>query len=107
MVTESEPSLADAFQFADDVGPAKVLFMLEPALGLRAIPVVDNVAAGPAIGGVRMAGDVSREERVRLARSNAAPVLEGALRGKIRPRQAAMNLALQRVRRAMPYRRWP
>jgi glutamate dehydrogenase/leucine dehydrogenase len=61
--------MADVFQFADDLGPAKVLHILEPALGLRAILVVDNVAAGPAIGGVRMAEDVSLGECFRLARA--------------------------------------
>jgi glutamate dehydrogenase (NAD(P)+) len=50
--------MTDVFQFADEFGPAKVLHILEPALGLRAILVVDNVATGPAIGGVRMAEDV-------------------------------------------------
>ena len=61
--------MADAFHFADDLGPARVLHLFEPALGLRAILVVDNVAAGPAIGGVRMAEDVSLEECFRLARA--------------------------------------
>jgi glutamate dehydrogenase (NAD(P)+) len=69
MMAEIEQSMADVFQFADDLGPAKVLHILEPALGLRAILVVDNVAAGPAIGGVRMAEDVSLEECFRLARA--------------------------------------
>jgi glutamate dehydrogenase (NAD(P)+) len=69
MMPESEQSIADAFQFADDLGPAKVLHLLQPALGLQAILVVDNVAAGPAIGGVRMAKDASLEECFRLARA--------------------------------------
>jgi glutamate dehydrogenase (NAD(P)+) len=46
-----------------------VLHIFEPGPGLRAIVVVDNVAVGPAIGGVRMALDVSAEECVRLARA--------------------------------------
>jgi glutamate dehydrogenase (NAD(P)+) len=65
----SEQSMADVFQCSDDLGPAKVLYILEPTLGLRAILVVDNVATGPAIGGVRMAEDVSLEECFRLARA--------------------------------------
>jgi glutamate dehydrogenase/leucine dehydrogenase len=64
-----EQSMADVFQLCDELGPAKVLHILEPALGLRAILVVDNVASGPAIGGVRMAEDVSLEECFRLART--------------------------------------
>ena len=36
---------------------------------LKAIVVVDNTACGPAIGGVRMAPDVTAEEACRLARA--------------------------------------
>ncbi|MEQ6918114.1 Glu/Leu/Phe/Val family dehydrogenase [Halomonas aquatica] len=59
----------DAFELADDLGPEKVLYLHDPATGLRGILVVDNVAAGPAIGGTRMAPDVSLEECARLARA--------------------------------------
>ena len=58
-----------AFRFADDLGPAKIVQVYEPSTGLKAIVVVDNVARGPAIGGVRMAPDVSLEECFRLARA--------------------------------------
>jgi glutamate dehydrogenase/leucine dehydrogenase len=57
------------FDFCDDLGPAKVLHVYEPRSGLRSIVVIDNVACGPAIGGVRMASDVSVEEVFRLARA--------------------------------------
>lgn len=57
-----------AFRFCDDLGPRTILHIYEPAIGLKAITVVDNTAAGPAIGGVRMAPDVSLEECFRLAR---------------------------------------
>jgi glutamate dehydrogenase (NAD(P)+) len=57
------------FDLADDLGPAKVIHVHEPRAGLRGILVVDNVACGPAIGGLRMAGDVSLEECARLARA--------------------------------------
>jgi glutamate dehydrogenase (NAD(P)+) len=57
-----------AFDFADELGPAKVIHVHQPRIGLKAILVVDNVAAGPAIGGLRMAPDVSLEECARLAR---------------------------------------
>ena len=56
-----------AFRFCDDLGPKTILHLYQPAIGLKAIVVVDNVAAGPAIGGVRMAPDVSLEECFRLA----------------------------------------
>ena len=38
-------------------------------MGLKAVLVVDNVARGPAIGGLRIAPDVSTEECFRLARA--------------------------------------
>ena len=55
--------------FCDELGPAKVIHIYEPHIGLKAIVVIDNVAIGPAIGGVRMAPDVSTEEVFRLARA--------------------------------------
>jgi glutamate dehydrogenase (NAD(P)+) len=61
--------MTEAFQFADHLGPAKVVEIYEPSSGLKAIVVVDNVACGPSIGGVRMAPDVSTEECFRLARA--------------------------------------
>ena len=51
----------EAHVAGDDLGPAKVLLLSEPRVGLDAIVVVDNVACGPAIGGVRMAPDVTVE----------------------------------------------
>ena len=57
------------FDFADELGPLKVIHVHEASLGLKAILVVDNIAKGPSIGGVRMAEDVSTEECVRLARA--------------------------------------
>jgi len=53
----------------DDLGPAKIVLLHEPRAGLRAAVVVDNVARGPAIGGVRMAPDVTVNEVARLARA--------------------------------------
>ncbi|MCH8072549.1 MAG: Glu/Leu/Phe/Val dehydrogenase [Proteobacteria bacterium] len=57
------------FRFCDDLGPKSILHLYQPAIGLKGIVVVDNVAAGPSIGGVRMAPDVSLEECFRLARA--------------------------------------
>ena len=61
--------MESAFRFADDLGPIKIIQVHEPACALKAVLVVDNVAAGPAIGGLRMAPDVSIEECARLARA--------------------------------------
>jgi len=57
------------FRFCDELGPKAIIHIHEPKAGLRAILVVDNVAAGPSIGGGRMAPDVSLEECFRLARA--------------------------------------
>lgn len=46
-----------------------MVLLREPRVGLDAIVVVDNVACGPAIGGVRMAPDVTLGEVGRLARA--------------------------------------
>jgi glutamate dehydrogenase (NAD(P)+) len=53
----------------DDFGPFKVIEVYEPSVGLRGTLVVDNVARGPSIGGLRMAPDVSAVECARLARA--------------------------------------
>lgn len=55
--------------FADDLGPTKIVQVYDPKRGLRGFVVVDNVARGPSIGGIRMAPDVSAEEAFRLARA--------------------------------------
>lgn len=61
--------MEDGFRYADELGPTKIIHVYEPTIGLKAVLVVDNVAAGPAIGGLRMAPDVSTEECFRLARA--------------------------------------
>ncbi len=118
--------MTDPFDFADDLGPARVVFVHEPAAGLKGILVVDNVAVGPSIGGVlcvpdfianaggvicaameyRGASEAATLDTIaEKLRRNTEQVLEAALRDRIMPRQAAVNLAVQRVRRAMGYRR--
>lgn len=59
----------DAFRFADELGPYKIVHIHRPGIGLRAVVAVDNIACGPSIGGIRMAPDVSTEEAFRLARA--------------------------------------
>jgi glutamate dehydrogenase/leucine dehydrogenase len=71
--------MSDAFTLIDDWGPEKVIYLHDPSTDLKAILVIDNVASGPAIGGCRMAVDVSLDECFRLARAmtlkNAAAAL--------------------------------
>jgi len=61
--------MPDAFALADSLGPRKVVHIQAPSASLRAIVVIDNIACGPAVGGVRMAPDVGLEECFRLARA--------------------------------------
>jgi len=61
--------MAELIPDADDIGPVKIIQVREPAIGLQAVLVVDNVARGPAIGGLRMAPDVTVDECTRLARA--------------------------------------
>ena len=59
----------DISRFADELGPAKIVQVYEPSVGLKAVLVVDNVARGPALGGVRLDLEVTTEECFRLARA--------------------------------------
>lgn len=61
--------MADLFNLTDDLGPECIVHVNRPSVGLKAIVVIDNTAAGPAIGGTRMASDVSVGECARLARA--------------------------------------
>ncbi len=81
---------------ADDLGPAKIVLARDPHTALEAVVVVDNTACGPAIGGIRMAPDLTVDEVARLARAmtlkNAAAGLpHGGGKGGITadPRMAA------------------
>ncbi len=62
-------STFDFESFCDDLGPEKIVHVSDPESGLRGIVVIDNTASGPAIGGVRMAADVTVDEVFRLARA--------------------------------------
>lgn len=59
----------DLWRFTDHLGPEKIVYLHDPAIDLRAIVVVDNVACGPSIGGARMGPDVTVDECFRLARA--------------------------------------
>lgn len=63
---------------SDPLGPLKIIRVSVPGVGLHGVLAVDNVAAGPAIGGLRMAPDVDAREAARLAR---AMTLKNALAG--------------------------
>ena len=61
--------MEDLFDLADPFGPAKIVHIHRPSLNLKAVVVIDNTSCGVAIGGVRMAPDVSTDECFRLARA--------------------------------------
>ena len=53
----------------DDAPPARVLEIVEPAVGLDAVVVIDHELFESAAGGTRMAPDVTTDEVARLARA--------------------------------------
>jgi glutamate dehydrogenase (NAD(P)+) len=66
---QEENPMKDIFEFADELGPIKIVHVYDPKRGLKGVVAIDNVARGPSIGGIRMAPDVSAEEAFRLARA--------------------------------------
>ena len=90
----------------DELGPVLVAF-LRPCAGVGAVVVVDNVALGPAIGGVRMRPDITPGEVVRLARAMTIKnVLAGLPHGGGKAGIAAPGLAAadhERVMRAFAH----
>jgi glutamate dehydrogenase (NAD(P)+) len=65
--TQAPADIQTLFGFGDNLGPHKVIHVHEPSINLNGVLVVHNVAAGPSIGGLRMASDVSTTECYRLA----------------------------------------
>lgn len=63
------PVLRDVCPAVDDLGPEAVVLLRHRPTDTAAVIVIDNTAAGPAIGGVRMAQDVTVAEVARLARA--------------------------------------
>ena len=61
--------MESVFEFADNLGPEKIVYLYDPAVNLKAIVVIDNTSRGSGMGGLRMAEDVTTEEVVRLARA--------------------------------------
>jgi glutamate dehydrogenase/leucine dehydrogenase len=96
--------MTDPFAFADHLGPERIIHIHRPAIGLRAVLVVDNTACGPSIGGIRMAADADAREAFRLARAMtmknaAAGLAHGGGKAVILadPRDATRKQALVRA----------
>jgi glutamate dehydrogenase (NAD(P)+) len=88
--------MTDPFRFSDELGPEKMVYIHVPAVGLRAVVAIDNLACGPAVGGVRWALDATPDEAFRLARAMtfknaAAGLAHGGAKAVIigDPRQSA------------------
>lgn len=56
-------------EFADELGPEKILEVYDPKTGMKGFTVIDNTALGPAKGGIRMTPSVDVAEVFRLART--------------------------------------
>jgi len=100
----AKPAEASAYWPVGEMGPDKVLFVRLPE-NCQAIVVVDNVALGPAIGGVRLTSSVDAAEVARLARAmtikNAVAGLpHGGAKSGIRVPQALDAATRERVLRA-------
>ena len=54
--------MEEAFRFPNELGPLKLAQIHRSAVGLKAVVALDNIACEPAIGGLRMAPDVSAAE---------------------------------------------
>jgi glutamate dehydrogenase (NAD(P)+) len=61
--------MENIFEFADELGPAGIVHIYHPRIGLKAVVAIDNVPGGPSIGGIRMALDVV------AAAGNVTPML--------------------------------
>lgn len=72
----------DIFDILDDVGAGRVVLASDPASGLRAMIVLDNMALGPAMGGIRTQAYPSFTDALRDAhRLASAMTLKCAIAG--------------------------
>ncbi|MBS3060327.1 MAG: Glu/Leu/Phe/Val dehydrogenase [DPANN group archaeon] len=61
--------MEEAIKMFDAYGPAKIVEVYNPRVGMRGILVIDSTALGPGKGGIRMTPTVDKEEVFRLART--------------------------------------
>ncbi len=59
----------ELLQFADELGPEKIIEVYDVETGMKGFVVIDNTALGPAKGGIRMTSSVDVKEVFRLARA--------------------------------------
>ena len=58
-------------KITDELGPEKILQVYNPAVGMKAVVVVDTTSLGGSAGGTRMLLDITTEEIFWLARAMA------------------------------------
>jgi len=61
--------MPELLKTADELGPEKILHVYDPAIGMKAVVVVDTTLSGRAGGGTRMLPDITTEEITWLART--------------------------------------
>lgn len=61
--------MPELMETADELGPEKILHVYDPAVGMKAVIVVDTTVFGRAGGGTRMLPDITTEEIICLARA--------------------------------------
>jgi glutamate dehydrogenase (NAD(P)+) len=112
------PSLYEAFEGADGLGPFEVMHIGKRAMGLRAVVVVDNLARGPALTPLRLTLSGTTDEALRLARTvtlanaladlphgGAAGIVAGDPSEPLEPRLAvlsALGTAMAPLRKCVP-----
>jgi len=88
--------MEEKFQSADELGPAKIFHVQEPSIGLRATLVVDTLIDP---GGIDVAQLIH-------AKDDGRSVCDQAQARGVLPREAALDVALRRLKQAMGYRRF-
>ena len=61
--------MTELMETVDEIGPERILHVYDPAVGMKAVVVVDTTVFGRAAGGTRMLPDITTEEVVWLARA--------------------------------------
>ena len=65
--------MENIFEFADDLGPIKIVQIYDPKSGLKAVVAIDNVARGPSIGPLISSAAAPGCATIRSRKSSAAP----------------------------------
>jgi len=61
--------MSEWMKIVDELGPEKIVHVYDPAVGMKAVVVVDTASLAGSAGGTRMLPDITTEEIFRLARA--------------------------------------